>query len=634
MSGVRYEGWRHTHVAGDRSAGEPYLSVASKLLGYVFEDAKHSNLGVHSVRRELSDGAVVVAEKFGDIPRVTILPPPPGEPRPPLTTPDDFVVFTRAESMPEGLDAEHPQQILRPTWKTFFFDGDVAGYEDFGGEKGTYVGVFPEGVTHAGNIDWRGRGKVRLSWYGPSTRYFYDPFVQPTAQYGRKVFYLGQVLLDMDTYIEESDEDTAFAERYVLGAALRGRSLYVVAADMPFFNTPDPPPEYPNRFGFVTDPAPDFDSNVALFKFTLLVDPAEPVPSQATVAANSREVLWSAVLPKMFQPWFFNESATECVCYGLLAANLWHTTLATEVDPRPSASSPVYTITLDHDAGTAEFVETSTSCAPPPSEAVVAADYIKDEKVELVMVRRFVGDLPPSLDGSREWYLKLDGIEYPLFAPSRLQWLMFADLREKVLLFTHMQFVAGNWQPTGKLHRKGSLVATAPLVFADIDDCRMDSNLGQMRAMGTVGAFDTWAVAPMFPITGMVLANFQIGSGFQHYTIHFAGAHSMYLSPMRRPDDVFGLVKKSIVGSGTDPALLISAFAKPGFNSSAVDLDGNRSVLGCATSEGVTVLSCYKPGAPDESLFLVDESTLPELTGLDGEQARYHPVWLLGKPIP
>lgn len=79
MPAARDSDWAHVHVAGgDRAAAEPYLPYARKLLGFVKQDAQANRLRTHQATKQLPDGALVVAEIVGDIPRITITPPPGG----------------------------------------------------------------------------------------------------------------------------------------------------------------------------------------------------------------------------------------------------------------------------------------------------------------------------------------------------------------------------------------------------------------------------------------------------------------------------------------------------------------------------------------------------------------------------
>lgn len=75
MSAARFTDWTHTRVVGTPAAAAPYIGEARKLLGFVWEEARRNRLGVHQVTRKLPDGAVIIAEKHGTIPRMTIIPP-------------------------------------------------------------------------------------------------------------------------------------------------------------------------------------------------------------------------------------------------------------------------------------------------------------------------------------------------------------------------------------------------------------------------------------------------------------------------------------------------------------------------------------------------------------------------------
>lgn len=77
MSGRRFDQWHLSRVVGDPAAAQPYWAIGRKLLGYAMDEAQRANLGVHVLRRVLPDGAVIIAEKIGSLPRVTIIPPRP-----------------------------------------------------------------------------------------------------------------------------------------------------------------------------------------------------------------------------------------------------------------------------------------------------------------------------------------------------------------------------------------------------------------------------------------------------------------------------------------------------------------------------------------------------------------------------
>lgn len=73
MSGPRYSGWTPIVVVGDREVAAQHVPEARKLLGFVLEEAKRNGLGIANLRRELQDGTVLLAEKIGELPRVTII---------------------------------------------------------------------------------------------------------------------------------------------------------------------------------------------------------------------------------------------------------------------------------------------------------------------------------------------------------------------------------------------------------------------------------------------------------------------------------------------------------------------------------------------------------------------------------
>src|SRR5690606_33413549 len=151
--------------------------------------------------------------------------------RPPAIAfvPTGFVVTPRSTAHPNGLDAEQPQQILQfqaeeGAWRTFTYRKTPSAF-------GTYKARFPEGLWDAGNLDWLGAkpeggtdaDRVRLTFYGPMRRYWYDSWRKPRAQYGSWVFLNGQVLLDIEEVNTKriAESLAPFDETLVLGAAYR-----------------------------------------------------------------------------------------------------------------------------------------------------------------------------------------------------------------------------------------------------------------------------------------------------------------------------------------------------------------------------------------------------------------------------
>lgn len=667
MPGVRYEGWRHTRVSGDPAAGAPYLTTATKLLGYVFEDAKRNNLGVHSLRQELEDGTVIIAEKHGDIPRITIVPAPSGSPQPETRTPDDFVVWARDSTHTTGIDADKPQQILRATkakgggggagglsftgssaasWKTYFFDSDIAGHASFPGAKGTYASMFPDGVCHAGNVDWKGADGERLSWYGPSTRYWYDPHIKPRAQYGKFVFLLGHKLLDVEQYIIDSDPDPAFDARWVMGAALDGALLYVVHADLPDGTTDMTPA--PANSCFVDAPWPVGDVPVQVCTYAVVRTDAvtwNAVP-------GSRTVLWSGDIANALNPWFFNESVTAGVSIGLpdsvLARELIVNEGANTLIAGPSTTQQVHTFRLDPDDGW--VMEHVTIELAPGGTAVIAADFVEDSLHQMT-VRRFAKDDLASAYaiglGATEWetcavkFLGSVEVSPGFFRPvyeNASRNVLFADIRAGVVVLSSTEYRAAVSAPanssssvTMEVWRKGIKVHSQVL--------RSGTSLSAVDTGYTrqIGFFDfvsgdhppdgfmgSVTVAPHFPLY-QTFTRYQSEPRYSWQGAHGLNAYLGYPASAR-----FGAARfNGYAGSFVNR---IDALTDESGLRIADDFDTNNSVLGCATSNDVTLLSCYSfEYQTGKSVSFADDATLADLTGIGGDDARYHPIWLLGR---
>ncbi len=633
MSGGRYAGWTHLQLQGDYAAAQSHIPAARKALGFVMDEAQRWNLGTHKYQMTLSDGTVITAEKHGDIPRITIAAGETDSPAVDPMPPDDIVVWARsAATAVGGIDAQFPQQIIRSEWKTYFYSADIAGYDEFLGSKGTYQGRLPEGARRAGNVDWLGPAGERLSWYGPASRYFTEPYIQPAAQYGRKVFLLGSVLFDAEQYIADSGMPS-FAQQFVLGAAMRGLWLYVVQTDIPNFTTPDPAP-YPAALGFVTPAFPEFESDVVLARYALLVDPSKPVATRLSVVPGSREVLWGAAMRRMWAPWFFNQQVTECACFGLPAQLTWYTSLDAEVEERVSASSPAYTIAITHSGSTASATLTEQACvlAPAPSDAVVAVDYVDDQKVSMRMHRR-TQVLPVYPFAERQFHLEFAGVEYPLQTSSNFRYVMHADLRQRTILFLSLYVRDDGWDCAVELYRDGKKVLSVPREFAThVAALGFPTYVTELLATGAVGSFDDWSITGLFPLYATVAGHVRTSGGYRWYDISFPGSLGLLRCVYRLQDDLHGLYKSSTAGSGT--ALPVAIASLSGYEAGQVrtDFDGNVSVLSCVTQDGITALSCYRQGEPEESIHSVTRSGLGDLTGIGGAGARYHPMWLLGKP--
>ena len=642
MSGPAYPGWKHLRFDGDRDAGQRYLPIARKVLGFALQEAARNGLLTYTHTERLDDGAIIVGEVRGGQPRVTITVPPGGGETPPITLPDRFVVWPRNASLPDGIDAEQPRLILDPSWKTSFFNSAIAGYDAFAGKKGTYVGSLPDGLRFAGNVDWLGRRGERIQWYGPSSRYWYDPHIQPATQYGKFVFMLGKKLLDVEAYIADSEEDEPFPERWVMGAALRGNKLVTMQAELPV-GTTDTTPICANAAD-MSNPWPVGDVSLITCEYLLVAD---DTPGFLRVQPDSRTVLWAGTLANALNPWFFNQSATQAVSIGLPAnviaqQHIDAPSTYTLRSPAPSPSQQAHTLNLLPDEDPA-VSSTSISLPAGGGTATLAADFVGDEFREMTITRAPGTELADEFTahmGGASWTLAtglfLGVIDTRASYRVTARFLLFADIREQVAIVHLSTRVARiNTTPLDvyesvEIWRRGVKVGEIPLDLPAMDTGWLRSinflpNLSDGIA-DTLGIVSGVALAPQFALYQAYTAYQTPGQRFLWQGGHGLIAYLAYAASER-----FGAVRWNFTsgGSGTDR---LDNYTDDTTIQTRPDFDGNVSVLGCATTEGITMLSCYGfEFNTGRSVYYVDGGDLGELTGVSGEDARYHPIWLLGK---
>lgn len=656
MPGSRYEGWHHTRFEGDVEAGKALLPLARKVLGYAHQQASVRGLGTYKHVHRLPGGGLITAEKVGDIPRVTVSVPPGGAGRPHQYLRDDFVVWARDDEHPEGIDPDHPQQILRAAWRTYFFSTSVAGYEDFTRDKGTYIGAFPQGVDRAGNVDWRGADGQRLNWYGPATRYWMEPYVNPADQYGTQVFQLGQEVVDLWAYnaaLAPDSNDPGFDEWWVLGAAKRGLWLYVVHTVA--YRLQTEPADYPFNEGVIIDPVqPDLTAEVVLSRFRL--DNTNPVFQ--TVLGDSRQELWREELPFPYQPWFFDPDAQRAVCHALPAA----VTFAPPAFPITDVAAyhRRWALELDEGGESATFTTRDVSLtAGEGDEAAIAEDGEHAVRIRRVS-RPYLPVDPPQMIRCAD--LVVGDAAYPLYEPrwrnggletgfvTRL--VLYVDARTGVAVFLRNAdwFLAGVNEPADvavEVWRDGALLVTEPLPRNPADlstdaayyamGLRPDMDNAADSCINELLVWDT--ISPLLALYGVLLQVYREEGGVVYFFPVLRAGHAGYKLLSRpaahwwggyKPARRFGAPLDS-----PDPMLLVADMARPGPQNRQLDDDGMHCVLGCASNEEHALLSLSLPVEPGAltapyAIHFITDGTLPDLTGVAGENARYHPIWQLG----
>lgn len=559
---------------------------------------------------------------------------------------DDFVVTPRSSTWPDGTDPAHPQMIIRAPlegdkkWHTYFFDRTNPVYDIFGGAKGTYKNnpngepLFPEGIVHAGNVDWRGPNGERISWYGPDSRYFFDTYRQPRDQYGRFVFNLGQVLFDVDKYCTDNNED--WYARLIVGACLRehddGTWLYMMMADMPDVSTPTQTVG-PNEVYF-SENFPLYDVNYRLRRVRLREDLATSEAMKWSPVDGTAEQLWTAFAYRGCNPWVFNTAGTKMTTFALVDSPVFLFTddLSNTLGNVPPAAQD--RIDVDLTNPTSPTFETSApSIAPGVSAADTAVDYADDGTViPILLSREAVENSPHAL------VLRMGQFAYPMWFEAtpragfnytsvrrRLTWM---DAREQFLvceeLVTNIGASNYSFEFATVVMYRGAMVARR------INATDAGAGLADDDATGALEACKDVAVAPL-AFMWMLRANVFLTT----YRASIGGLTASQVLQPYLPAATFG--QFGARAGSTGPSTAVASYANSGFANNPADVHGHRVSFSGAARAGIGIYSgWFDDGTTDpknQSASFVSGNSLAGLTGVGGTNARYHPIWLLGQPI-
>lgn len=666
---ARDTGWAHTRLVGNRDLARSHVPDARKLLGYVREQAAYLKLATYQATKTLDDGTVITAEIRGTIPRITIESPGGGDE--PALKPllSDFVVWPRNAALPDGIDLDHPQLFLRPgeaaraPWTTYFWDAEIAGYDAFAGKKSTYrfaqgLEVFPEGARQAGNVDWCDEAGVRISWYGPSSRYFPDAFVQLRAQYGKFVFMLGQPVLDTDAYLADSLEDPGFTDLWIMGAALRRISgqmwLYTVQSEA--LDNATPTDSVDPGGGFVSPPNATVQFNSRVHRYRVSLPPPGTYPRAYAVEPNSRQLL-GTISNTQGEPWFFSPDATTAhsilhavtlsgVAYYARVFNpdLPPATIATYglTEQMPTASQQIIRLAFN-DAGAAGLAGIEAlSVAPGGAPVLMARDYRRNgTQVDLAL--EWSAEQVPSM--------VLGQARFPLFEVTRegddlvsvRRFLLAADLREGALVFLtqRLRFTEDEFdgETAGNTNRGDVSIEVVRAAAVEAEDIVLETPqipelffpFSVTPAPEKTDAFVGVGVAPWFFIYGITI-NIRaaiVGDYVQNFDIPSAAATYAWLGYPAAA--YFGAFTRRNNGGAPITAESVASRALGGFSGSAEDFDGNTSITGMGATERAMVLSCSIPSDDGgRSYAYATQNDMAALTGVAGDNPRYHPVWILG----
>lgn len=669
----RYTGWHHKK--GGVEIPPEDLAAGRKVLGELQNQLALGGNPSGFRRVLLPNGTLIKAAITMGQPVLNIVPGRGGRRMVPARELGEFITVPRSAAAPAGVDPDHPEVMLRhgpSLWRSYFFSETPAGFTSQGG---TYVDMFPGGLGQGGTVDWVGPDGERLSWYGPSSRAFADAYVHARFQHGKRVFYLGDVLLDTDEYFAASELDPGAPERYVAGAALRkvGTSwwLYVMQyagtdgetpAGVVGSSTLDEFYSYP----LAAQPAFGGLHRYKLYRWT---DPQGLV--RFSVARNSREKLRTIVTGSP-DPWFFNRECTEMVCHLALtttnapgkpwwAANVPVRDNPPDVDDDipagtfhgPATAAIVWRLAIAENGTTTTNTATAPSVTSGGAAAPVTGDYDFETGALVTYGIRFGADLVP--------YFVFDGAEAALYQSTRAvgagtggddiitgvcRWILYANPRDHVvvLLRKDIQFDTGAapqlqyQRHTIELYRDGELVHSEQVTDTP------NAKSGFIQRWGdSTDALDYLAghsITPQWFIYGLLVTyrntydppgppepgdeNTWTSEG------QFIGANPMYAQLPYPAQCWFGIADASIPPG--QAAQTIASLNTAGFNGALADDNGHFAVTGAARHDDVVLVSCWVPkDGMAASYTHITDGDLQDLTTVGGADARYHPIRLLGK---
>lgn len=659
MSAPRDTGWTHTRLVGDRDQAQAHVPDARKLLGYARQQAGYMGLGTYKVSQQLLDGTSITAELHGGIPRITIDARADRQPRLVRLKFNGFVVWARSNALPNGIDPEFPQQLIRgrgAEWRTYTKGGVSTGNSD-----GTYGGRFIKGLKRAGNVDWVSLDGERISWYGGSSRMFLDPYQHPRHWRGKFVFHLGEPLLDVEEYIAESLEDTPFPDRYIAGAALARREdglwLYTVQTLGADGNTTSP---IPSEAVFDYPLAPQ-GAGGGLHRYGLTEYITPEGLKRYKVKKNSREKLQNLAIGHD-DAWFFNQSCTQFVAHGALPPDStgfpWHVARIhqdtgtnaldpTDVPPAeffPSAIHNRYLRSVDGGGTVTAYSVVSGGAAVP-----LAADF--DGDILRQMTIRLGADLVP--------YLGFDGIEVPTYLVvsaggdllnATQRWVLCASPRDRfVLLLGENRIFDRELESPGAATAGEGIFIEAYLDGIQINRTILYPPAPTIPSGGLIRflkpnaemfeSLEGRSISPSWFIYGILQ---RIVDSYapppddeDTWTTEttFIGINPGYRNLARPAECYFGLYSPA----ADDLPVPLSTLVAGAFAGNQADEDGNYAITGFAMErndegEPEVVLSVAIDSTGVNATFgLTTIGPLGELTGVSGPGERYHPVWALGR---
>lgn len=392
----RYPGELFVRVVGDERAARDLLPAARLVMGQALEAAETNGLGSYTVRRELQDGSVIVAEKIGDLKRVTISAG--GSSTGNKVEPGGgFILWPRWNTIPfdpYSGDMVDPLKLQPNGWLEFAgsakitrywdnWDGVVENIKGARFERFDTPELYPDGLRYYGNVDWKNGKDWQLSFYGYYSRYVRDVIIpDATAQY---VFAQGQLLFARDQYVAELDQPPEWDGWRINSACMRENSLnghteMIVAFTDYRTGRPTTAQSMFVAFRLLLNDgaAPKGDWRVVIGShYTLGTTPGKINPEQPSSADN---------FVTSDSPWFFNASGTAAI----RTINSEPTDIASLVNTITQMVE-IGSTSIDYSSEQQPYLignynnGISAFALVEPTRSIVASDFVGDERVDLYL---------------------------------------------------------------------------------------------------------------------------------------------------------------------------------------------------------------------------------------------------------
>lgn len=370
----RYTGELRIRYVGDVQLAQKYRPHARAVMG-ILQSTLAAGVTTGVIERIVAEGVKVRAELFDGMPIATIDVTALEEARARKLLPG-IVTIPHGLAYPDGVDPDDPEAILLPVrdsevtaWATLWHDDELPVWPATPLPRGQFSPVFPEGVHHGGEVDWRGPRGERLSWYGPQSRYWFDPAEQDINAFPIPyLFHMGIIWLF--TTFNAAEQEDPLIDGGIMGAAIYRREDGTV-----FLHT-----------------IQKIGTTVRLIRYLLTDDIAATGNTTAKITTHS--ILWTQSMPDSRCPFFFNQSG-DAVVHMTDPYNESYS-WPTEEFPgdTPPESCQLWRLTIDPDGSVSQSVETISYVtrgegftSDPPTPAIVAVDFRDDVEVNIKLIR-------------------------------------------------------------------------------------------------------------------------------------------------------------------------------------------------------------------------------------------------------